>query len=230
MVDGANKNVDLFLLISIMFSSPRSRMAWYMTVQSVWKVNLFLYIWQLSLIFFPFWHLNLSCEKKHTHLVFGALSNWHYMFLPTKLQSQRSFLLPQPIPLKVSLCLLVRVPFFPVYSSSSPVFILLSTKLFSLFLSSSPSPHFIPLAFVTLSPALSWSFLDLLFRCHFSFTAALLWYFFFIGSCLFLHTVTHTHSPPFSLKTLKSEREYDFHKLHTKNLHRKIRCAWFHLK
>lgn len=129
----------------------------------------------------------------------GALSNWHYMFLPTKLQSQRSFLLPQPIPLKVSLCLLARVPFFPVYSSSSPVFILLSTKLFSLFLSSSPSPHFIPLAFVTLSPALSWSFLDLLFRCHFSFTAALLWYF-FLSVLVFFCTPSHTHteSPYFS--------------------------------
>ena len=110
---------------------------------------------------------------------------------------EKSFLLPQPIPLKVSLSLSGTVSsLLSLFSPLLPSIILLSTCFIFFFFYSSLSLCRLILfsSPLSLSPSLSWSFLVLLFRCHFLSLQR-----FFVISFLvlvFSHTVidTHTHT------------------------------------
>ena len=102
---------------------------------------------------------------------------------------ERSFLLPQPIPLKVSLSVWYCVSSIPFSLSFPLLFYFRHACFFFLFLSFSLSPHFILVAFVTFSLSV------LVFSCSFvSLSLPLSAAFFFLGSCLFAHRHRHTHT------------------------------------
>lgn len=158
---------------------------------------------------------SLCGKKPHPSGAWSSLKLTLYVICKANCNHRDHFCCHSQSPLKfLSLCLVLWVLPFLLFSLSllSSIYFAFNVPLFLFFYSCLslcrlilfPSP-------LSLSPSLSWSFLVLLFRCHFpSLQHFFFFCHFFIGSCLFAHrhrhTRTHRHTHPLSLKSLKSER------------------------
>lgn len=182
---------------------------------------------------------SLCGKKTHPSGAWSSLKLTLYVICKANCNHRDHFCCHSQSPLKfLSLCLVLWVLPFLLFSLSllSSIYFAFNVPLFFFFYSCLslcrlilfPSP-------LSLSPSLSWSFLVLLFRCHFP---SLQHFFFFVISLLvlvFLHTVidTHAHTDthiPF-LWSPWSQREYDFQNPHKKkSLAQNIHRALFHLK
>lgn len=161
-----------------------------------------------SLVLFLFFsfclrHQNVHDVKKYIHLPLGASQSDTMSCWQAKCNHRDHLCCCSQQPFNV--CLSTSA-LSALSSSSFPTSILFSTSHFLSFLfpSSLLSPHLIPATCVSLlrhsAAAFSPSFLSLSILLHCS-TSLL----FFNSSCHFL-SFSHTYAPPFSLKTLKSER------------------------